>query len=210
MGPGAVSRWCAVVCPWVLCCPVLLCVVPPGVVVLWAVLFPFALLGDVARCVVSWGAVRRPVVLCLRRCVLSCPPRCVCFAVVCCCLVLFPAVLCAVCVVGCRAVHSLSSPPCAVLLCVPAPPWCPAPLCCAPLCCADVWCCGVLSCCRICLVSATCKTAAKFVFIKKTFFQNKIKLYTTQRTHTRPLAGSKIMSASLPYKFPLRWWRCPG
>ena len=32
------------------------------------------------------------------------------------------------------------------------------------------------------------------------FFEDKIKLYTTQRTHTRTLAGSKTMSASLPYR----------
>ena len=72
VGPGVVFRWGATVCPWVLCCPVLLAVVPPGVVLLCAVFFRFALRGAVAHCGVSWGAVLRPVVLCLRRCVLSC------------------------------------------------------------------------------------------------------------------------------------------
>ena len=59
VAPGVVSRWRAVVCPWVLCCGVLLRVVPPGVALLWAVLFRFAPFGAAARCVVSWGAVRR-------------------------------------------------------------------------------------------------------------------------------------------------------
>ena len=60
MAPGVVFRWCAVVCPWVLCCAVLLRVVPPGIV--W---FRFAPFGAVVWCVVSWGAVCRPGVLCL-------------------------------------------------------------------------------------------------------------------------------------------------
>ena len=67
---GPDGSWCgvSVVCcgvSWVLCCAVLLRGVPPGVVLLWAVLFYFALFGAVARFVVSWGAVRRPGVLCL-------------------------------------------------------------------------------------------------------------------------------------------------
>ena len=54
-----------------------------------------------------------------------------------------------------------------------------------------------------------------FLFLKK-----KKKLYTTQRTHTRTLAGSKTMSGSLLYMLPrvgggvvagMPWWsRCPG
>ena len=116
--PGLVSRWCAVVCPWVLCCAVLLRVVPPGVALLCAVLFCFAPLGAAARCVVSWGAVRRLGVLCLLApCFVLSPSRCVCFAVVCRRVVLFAVVLCAVCALGCRVVRFLSSPPCAVLLC---------------------------------------------------------------------------------------------
>ena len=150
VAPGVVFRWCAVFCPWVLRCVVLLRVVPPGVVLLCAVLLRFALFGAVARCVVSWGAIRRPGVLCLpalRFCLFS--PRCVCSAVVCCCVVLFAVVLCDVCVLGCPAVLSLSFPPCAVLLCGPALPWYPAPLCCALWYCGAVWCCGVLCCCLV-------------------------------------------------------------
>ena len=96
------------VCPWVLCCAVLLRVVPPGVALLCAVLFLFALFGAAARRVVSWGAFlssRGPVpsgaVFCLV------PPRCVGFAVVCRCVVLFAVVLCAVCALACRVVRFL-------------------------------------------------------------------------------------------------------
>ena len=94
------------------------------------------------RCPSSWGPVPSGAVFC------RVSPRCVCFAVVCCCVVLLAAV--------CRAVRSLSSPPCAVLLWGPALPWCPAPLCCAPWCCAAVWCCGVPSCCFDWFVSCRC------------------------------------------------------
>ena len=65
VAPGVVSRCCAVVCPWVLCCAVLLRGVPPGVALLCAVLFRFALFGAAARRVVSWGAVRCLGVPCL-------------------------------------------------------------------------------------------------------------------------------------------------
>ena len=58
VAPGVVSRWRAVACPWVLCCAVLLRIVPPGVKLLCAVLFCFAPFGAAARCVVSSGAVR--------------------------------------------------------------------------------------------------------------------------------------------------------
>ena len=71
---GVVFRWCAAVCPWVLCCAVLLRVVPPGVALLCAVLFCFALFGAVAQGLVPWVAVRRPGVLCLPDCILSCLP----------------------------------------------------------------------------------------------------------------------------------------
>ena len=76
---GVVFRWCAVVCPWVLCYAVLLRVVPPGVALLCAVLFCFAPFGAAARCVVFWDAVRRPGVLCLLAlcCVLSLRAVCV-------------------------------------------------------------------------------------------------------------------------------------
>ena len=78
VAPGVVSRSRAVVCPWVLCCALLLRVVLPGLALLCAVLFRFAPFGAAARCVLSWGAVRRFGVLCLlARCfVLS--PRAVC------------------------------------------------------------------------------------------------------------------------------------
>ena len=78
VAPGVVSRWCAVVCPWVLCCAVLLRVVPPGVALLCAVLFCFALFGAAARCVVSWGAVRRLGVLSILAPCFVLSPRAVC------------------------------------------------------------------------------------------------------------------------------------
>ena len=108
------------VCPWVRCCAALLRVVSPGVVFLFAVLFCCA-------CLVLLLVVPRPQALpvalgpcALRRCVLRyspalCAPCCVCFVVACWCVLLFAAVLLDVCVLGCRAVRSLSSPLCAVL-----------------------------------------------------------------------------------------------
>ena len=113
---------CCAVCPSVRCCAALLRVVPPGVVLLCAVLFCFACLVPllVAPCPL---ALRVALVSCaLRRCVLRCSPAlcaqcCVFFVVACWCVLLFAAVLCAVCVLGCRAVRSLSPPLCAVLCC---------------------------------------------------------------------------------------------
>ena len=65
----AVCFWsallCAVRCPWVLCCPALLRVAPPGVVLLCAVLSCLALFGAVACCFVPLSAARCPGVLCL-------------------------------------------------------------------------------------------------------------------------------------------------
>ena len=134
---GAVLRRVAVHCAVCRCvlvrCVVLFCFV-------WCCRALCPVLG---RCPLSWGPVPSGPVFCLVS------PRCVCFSVVCCCVVLFAAVLLAVCLLGCRAVRSLSSSPCAVLLCGPALRWCPSPLCCAPWCCAAVWCCGVLSCCLV-------------------------------------------------------------
>ena len=109
-----------------------------------------ALCRVLRRCLSSWGPVPSGAVVCL----VSSP--CVCSAVVCCCVVLFRVVLCDVCVLVCPAVRSLSSAPCAVLLCGPALPWCPAPLCCALRCCGAVWCCGVLSCCLVWFASCVC------------------------------------------------------
>ena len=69
VAPGVVFRWCAGVCPWVLCCAVWLRVVLPGVVLLCAVLFCFALFGAVARCV-GPGALSLVLGPCaFRRCV---------------------------------------------------------------------------------------------------------------------------------------------
>ena len=57
-----------------------------------------------------------------QRCVFSyfsalCALGCLSFPVVCCCVLLFVAVLCALCVLGCCAVCSLPSPRCAMLCC---------------------------------------------------------------------------------------------
>ena len=123
VGPG--GSWCRVS---VACCGVSLgavlrrvaarcaawrCVVVHCVVSfcsLWCCRAPCCVLG---RCPLSWGPVPSGAVFCLV------PSRCVCFAVVCRCVVLFTVVLCAVCALGCRVVRFLSSPPCAVLLCGP-------------------------------------------------------------------------------------------
>ena len=131
VAPGVVSRWRAVVCPWVLCCAVLLRVVPPGVALLCAVLFRYAPFGAAARCVVSWGAVCRLGVLCLLApCfVLSPPAVCVllwCVAAWCCLLFGFVpcapwgVVLCVSCrirPVRCCCVARSPSVPCSPVLC---------------------------------------------------------------------------------------------
>ena len=118
--PGVVIRWCAALCPWVLCCAVLLRVGSPGVVLLCAVLFCFALFGAVARCVVSWGAVSQPAVLCLPALCFVLSPRAGCVQLWCvaawCCLPL--------CFVPCASWG--------VVLCVPCPLR-PVRCCCAPL-----------------------------------------------------------------------------
>ena len=123
VGPG--GFWCRVS---VACCGVSLgavlrrvaarcaawrCVLVRCVVSFCSVWCCRALCRVLGRCPSSWGPVPSGVVFCLV------PPRCVCFAVVCRCVVLFAVVLCAVCVLGCRVVRFLSSPPCAVLLCGP-------------------------------------------------------------------------------------------
>ena len=213
-GPG--GSWCRVS---VVCCGVFLGAVLPRVAACLAVWCCV-----VVRCVVSFCSAWCCRALCrvLGRCLSSCGPvssalcvvlsrRAVCvFAVLCCCLVLFAAVLCAVRVLGCLAVRSLSSPPCAVLLSVPALPWCPAPLCGAPWCCAAVWRCAVLSCCRVCLVSPICKTAAKFVFIKikKQFKQNEFIQYPTH-AHSHTCRQEDQVCFTALHVTPC-WWRCPG
>ena len=87
---------CVLRCCAVLCCVVLVgcrCLLRPA---LW-------------RCPLPWGPVLCGAAFC------GVPPCCVCFVVARQCLLLFAALFCAVCVPGCCAVRSLSSPLCAVL-----------------------------------------------------------------------------------------------
>ena len=88
------------------------CVVVRCVVSFCSVWCCRALCCVLGRCPSSWGPVPSGAVFFFSQ-------RCVCFAVVCRCVVLFAVVLCAVCALGCRVVRFLSSPPCAVLLCGP-------------------------------------------------------------------------------------------
>ena len=113
---------CCAVCPWVWCSAALLRIVPPGVVVLCAVLVCFARWMPllVVPCPLSLAVALESCAM--RRCVLRCSIAlcalcCVCFVLAFWCLLLFRAVVCAVCVLGCRTVPSLSSRPCAVLCC---------------------------------------------------------------------------------------------
>ena len=145
---GAVWRvLCCAVSPWVRCCAALLRVVSPGVVLSCAVLLCCARLVPlvVAPCPLALPVALGPCAL--RRCVLRCSLAlcalcCLCFVVARWCVLLVAALLCAVCVPGCCAVRSLSSPLCAVL--------CFAVLvrsCCAVrvvLAVAGAWCCGAL------------------------------------------------------------------
>ena len=140
---------CCAVCPWVRCCAALLRVVPPGVVLLCAVLFCCA-------CLVSLLVVLCPLELpvalgpcALRRCVLWCSPAlcalcCVCFLLACWCALLFAAVLCAVCVLACHAVRSLFPPLCAVLCSVVVVRLSRAVRVVRAV--AGAWCCGALPC----------------------------------------------------------------
>ena len=143
---------CVSVCRAVLCgpgCAALLRIVPPGVVLLCAVLFCCACLVSllVVPCSLALPVALGPCAL--RRCVLRCSTAlcalcCVCFVVACWCVLLSAAVLCAVSVLGCRAVRSLSSPLCAVL--------CSVLLVClhravrVVSAVAGTWCCGALLC----------------------------------------------------------------
>ena len=140
---------CCAVCFWVRCCAALLRVVLPGVVLLCAVLFCCA--HSVPLLVLPWP-LALPVALgpcAVRSCVLQCSPAlcalcCVCFVVVCWCVLFFAAVLFSVCVLGGRAVRSLSPPLWAVL--------CSAVLVrvrcavCVVRAVAGAWCCGALLC----------------------------------------------------------------
>ena len=176
VAPGVVFRWCAVVCPWVLCCAVLLCAVPPGVASLCTVLFRFAPFGAAARCVVSWGAVRRPRVLSLLAPCFVLSFRAVCVSGWC------GAAWC------CSPLCFLPCAPCGVVLCVscrlrpercccvarsPSMPRggvvsCPAALLGVFL--ALVW---------FYLLENPLQNLLKCVFLA---FENKVKLYTTQHT----------------------------
>ena len=97
---GAVLRRAAARCV-LRCCAVLCCVVLVGCRCL--------LRRALWRCPVPWGPVLCGVAFC------GAPPCCVCFVVARWCVLLFAALLCAVCVPGCCAVRSLSSPLCVVL-----------------------------------------------------------------------------------------------
>ena len=149
---GSGGSWCRVS---VVCCGVSLGAVLRRVAARCAAWCCLVLRCVVLFCSVSCCRTQCPV---LGRCRSSfepgpsgavfCPvfPRCVCFAALCCCVVLFAAALCAVCVLGCRAVRSLSSPPCAVLLHSPLAPW--SPVLCPVVLCSPVvlWCPVLLPC----------------------------------------------------------------
>ena len=146
VAPGVAFRWCAVVCPWVPCCAVLLPVVPPGVV--W---FRSALISAVV--LVCPVAVRRPGVLCLLALCLVGSRCAVCLLL--CCVAAWCCLRCALCRVrpgvSCCAFPVLSSL-CGVAVgpCSPLVPCSPV-LC--PSSCAAVWSCGVPSCCFVWFVS---------------------------------------------------------
>ena len=142
LAPGVVFRWCAVVCPWVPCCAVLLRVVPPGVV--W---FRFALFGAVVWCVLSLSVVLGTCGF--GRCVLSCLAA---LCVFCCGVSLrgvvrrralrrvrpgvscsaFPVLssLCGVAVGPCSPLMPCSPVLCPVVLCCRVVLWCPVLLLC--------------------------------------------------------------------------------
>ena len=87
------------------------------------------------RCPLPWGPVLCGAAIC------GVPPCCVCFVVARWCVLLFAALLCAVCVPGCCAVRSVSSPLCAVLcFAVLVRSRCAV---CVVRAVAGAWCCGV-------------------------------------------------------------------
>ena len=144
---GAVCRvLCCAACLWVRCCAALLRVLPPGVVLLCALLFCCARLVTplVVPCPLALPVALGPCVL--RRCVLPCSPALCALCRVCFvgCVLLFAALLCAVCVLGCCAVRSLFPPLCAVLcFAVLVRLRCAVPVVRAV---AGAWCCGALLC----------------------------------------------------------------
>ena len=100
-GCGAALRCCAL-CRPMLCCCVLCCFAALG-------LCRCSSCRPLWCCPSPWGPVLCGAVFC------KVPPRFVCFVVAWWCVLLFAALYCAVCVLGCCAVCSLSSPLCAVL-----------------------------------------------------------------------------------------------
>ena len=142
-GCGAAPRCCAL-CRPVLCCRVVYC----------ALLVPLL----VAPCPLALPVALGPCAL--RHCVLRCFPAlcalcCVCFLVARWCVLLFAALLCAVCVLGCCAVRSLCSPLCAVLcLAVLVRSRCAVRVVRAV---AGAWCCGALLC--VVLFPVVCRGA---------------------------------------------------
>ena len=123
---GAVLRRAAARCV-LRCCAVLCCVVLVGCRCL--------LRRALWRCPLPWGPVLCGAVF------FGVPPCCVCFVVARWCVLLFAALLCAVCVPGCCAVRSPSSPFCAVLcFAVLVRSVCAVPVVRAV---AGAWCCGV-------------------------------------------------------------------
>ena len=142
-GCGDAPRCCAL-CRPVLCCRVLCCV-------RWVPLL-------VAPCPLALPVALGPCAL--RRCVLRCSPAvcvlcCVCFVVARWCVLLFAALLCAVCVPGCCAVRSLCSPLCAVLcFAVLVRSRCAVRVVRAV---AGAWCCGALLC--VVLFPVVCRGA---------------------------------------------------
>ena len=242
--------FCVVVCcvllgPAVLCC---LLVGPGGSSCRLSVVCSGVSLGAVLRCVAARCAARRCVVLfcSVWCCRVVCPvavrrPGVLCLPVLC-----FVVSRRAVCVLLWCIVAWCCSPmcfvPCAsrgVVLCVPCP-LLPVRCCCGALlslgallpCAvprgAVLPCGGVVS--HPAALFGLFDAFVLFVLLEKplqnwlkyffSFFENKIKLYTTQRTQTRTLAGSNTMSGSLPYMLPrvggsvvagMPWWsRCPG
>ena len=198
VGPG--GSWCRVS---VVCCGVSLgavlrrvaarCAAWRCVVVRCVVSFCFvwccrALCCVLGRCPSSWGPVLSGAVFCLV------PPRCVCFAVVCRCVVLFAVVLCAVCALGCRVVRFWLSPPCAVVLCGPLSLGALLP--CAVPCGAVLLRGAVVSCPAallglflawvwLYLLEKPLLNFVKYFFPLFLAFENKIKLYTTQHARVQ-------------------------
>ena len=210
VAPGVVFRWCAVVCPWVPCCAVLLRVVPPGVV--W---FRYALFGAVVWCVLSLSVVLGTCAF--WRCVLSCPAALCVF----CCVVSLRGVVrcCALCRV--RPGVSCCAFPVLSFLCGVAVGPCSPLVPCSPVLCPVVLCCRVVLWCRVlllCLVcflplfgfsylSNRCKILLNYFF----FFRLKIKkiIHYPTHAHSHTCRQQDHVWFSALHVNP-RWWRCRG